>query len=253
VRDITLEHLAEVRRGVTGKLKTARSVMNALPAFFHWCLNEDGSIRFLPKVPVVSGDDATPQTAIDLTTQVAALARIPEEYREPIEFGMETGCRPGEIAALKVKDIPGGKAFICRTYSDYTLRETTKQKKKEYIPLSGKALEIARRNCAGKRPEVFLSINPNSGNGYRPKRLGEIWNKCSGVDVKFYEATRHSFGTQLVEDGVPLPIIQDLMRHPDIRTTRKYVHPTDESSRDAVSRRGKGKFYILESKTAADE
>jgi hypothetical protein len=35
VRDITLEHLSSVRRSVTGKLKTAKNVINALSAFFH--------------------------------------------------------------------------------------------------------------------------------------------------------------------------------------------------------------------------
>jgi integrase len=252
VRDINLEHLAKVRRGIEGKLKTARNVINALSAFFHWCATEDGSLEKLPKMPVINGDDATPQIAIDLKTQTEALSRIPTEYRDPIEFGMESGCRPGEVAALKVKDIQGDKAFICRTYSDYILRETTKQKKKEYIPLSDRALEICHRNSVGKHPEAFLFTNPNSGRGYKPKRFGEIWHQYSGVDVKLYEATRHSFCTQLVEDGVPLPIIKELARHSDIRTTQKYVHPTDESSRDAVNRRGHGRLYIMDSRTRAE-
>jgi integrase len=245
IRDINQEQLARLRRGIRGKLKTARNIINALSAFFHWCIDEDGSLQKMPKLPIVTGDDATPQSAIDMTTQIGALTRIPIEYRDPIEFGMETGCRPGEVAAIKVKDIQGDNALICRTYSDYTLRETTKQRKKQYIPLSNRALEIVRKNCAGKHPEAFLFINPNSGNGYKPKRLGEIWNQYSGVDVKLYEATRHSFCTQLAEDRVPLPIIKDLARHSDIRTTQKYIHPTDESSREAVNLRGKGKFYSI--------
>jgi integrase len=116
---------------------------------------------------------------------------------------------------LKVKDIDiqNGKAYIRRTWSDYTIRETTKQKKKEWIPLSDRAIEIASKNCQGKHPEAWLFINPNSGTTFRPKRLGAIWNEYSGVDIKLYEATRHSFCTQLVEDGVPLPIVKDLARH----------------------------------------
>jgi integrase len=245
VRDVKLEHIAKIRRSVKGKLKSARNVLNALSAFFRWCMDEDGSIEKMPRLPLITGDDATPRRAIDLATQSGALARIPEQDRDPIEFGMETGCRPGEVAATKVKDVQGDKAFICRTYSDYTLRETTKQKKKEYIPLSDRALEIARKNCVGKHPESFLFINPNSGDGYRPKRLSEIWNQYSGLDVTLYEATRHSFCTQLVEDRVPLPIIKELARHSDIRTTQKYIHPTDESSREAVNLRGKGKVYSI--------
>jgi integrase len=252
VRDIGLENIAAVRRMVKGKLKSARNVLNALSAFFHWCLDNDGSVKTMPKFPVVSGDDSTPQGAIGLTEQRHALARIPAEYSDPIEFGMETGCRPGEIAALKVKDIQGEKALICRTYSDYTLRETTKQKRKEYIPLSDRALQIAQENSAGKHPETFLFINPNSGDGYRPKRLSEIWNEYSETGVKLYEATRHSFCTQLVEDGVDLITVSKLARHSDIRTTKKYVHPTDETARSAVNKRGMGKVVLLKSGRIAE-
>lgn len=255
VRDITLEQLAEVKRHMTGcKIKTKQNVINALSAFFNWLLDEDGSIVRRPKFPVIKGDDAQPQGAIDRFSQEGALAHIPEKYRDPIEFSMETGCRPGEVCALKVKDIDlaDQKAHIRRTWSDYVLRETTKQKRKLWIPLSDRAVEIARINCSGKLPESFLFVNPNSGNAYRPRRLAEIWCEFSGTTVKLYEATRHSFCTQLVEDGVPLPIVQQLARHADIRTTQKYVHPTEESTRKAVNNRGLGKVIDLKSGTKAE-
>jgi site-specific recombinase XerD len=123
--------------------------------------------------------------------------------------------------------------------------------KKQWIPLSGKALRIAEENCRGKHPAAWLFINPNSGSAYRPKTLGKIWRQYSGIDVKHYEASRHSFCSQLVEDGVPLPVISKLARHADIRTTQKYVHVTDEVARAAVERRGKGKVLYLESETKA--
>ncbi|MGD0232192.1 MAG: tyrosine-type recombinase/integrase, partial [Syntrophorhabdales bacterium] len=141
--------------------------------------------------------------------------------------------------------------LIRRTWSDYTVRETTKAKTKEWIPLSGRAVEIAEDNCRGKHPEAWLFINPNSGSTFRPKRLGAIWNEYSGIDVTLYEATRHSFCTQLVEDGTPLPVIRKLARHADIRTTQKYVHVTDDVARAAVERRGKGKLLYLESEKKA--
>ena len=55
IRDITLEHLSEVRRGIKGKLKTARNMINALSAFFHWLLDEDGSVLHSPRFPQYRG------------------------------------------------------------------------------------------------------------------------------------------------------------------------------------------------------
>jgi integrase len=252
VRDITLEHLAKVKRSMKGrKIKTKQNVMAALSSFFSWCKNEDGSLPTVPRFPTIEGDDATPRVAIDRSSQEAALVRIPEGLRDPFAFAMETGLRPGEVCALKVKDIQGDNALICRTYSDYTIRETTKQKRKQYIPLSDAALAIVHRNSLGKHPDTFVFINPRSGDGYRPKTLGDIWNKYAGIDVTLYEATRHSFCTQLVEDGVQLSIIRDLARHSDIRTTQKYVHPTGGSARQAVNHRGQGTVHNLESERKA--
>ena len=74
--------------------------------------------------------------ALDVDDQIVALTRIPERYRDAIEFGMETGLRPGELGALKIKDLDLKKeqALIQRTWSGAELRETTKGKKKNWAP-----------------------------------------------------------------------------------------------------------------------
>jgi integrase len=44
------------------------------------------------------------------------------------------------------------------------------------------------------------------------------------LDLRLYDATRHSVATQLRLAGVPLPDIKDQLGHSDIRTTMKYAH-----------------------------
>lgn len=108
------------------------------------------------------GEDATPQVAVDYGTQQEALQRIPQPYHDVIEFGMELGLRPGETCALKVKDmdLKEGVAKIYRTWSGATLRPTTKGKNKDGVPMSDRAMEIARQHCSDKMPEQWLFVNP---------------------------------------------------------------------------------------------
>lgn len=46
---------------------------------------------------------------------------------------------------------------------------------------------------------------------------------------------RHSFGTHLIEDGVDVATLQQLMGHTDIRTTMLYVHVATDALDRVVS------------------
>ena len=158
----------------------------------------------MPVWPEIKGDDAKVMVALDHRRP----GRKPwREFRK--NTGTPLSCYPkrvvriNEVCALKIKDLDlkSGVWIVQRTYSGAKLLETTKARNKKPIPLSEKAWEIVRRHSAGKFGEDFLFINPVTGKGYRYEFLYKLWRKHAGVSVTFYEATRHSFCTQIGESG----------------------------------------------------
>ena len=236
---INLELLSKLKQLMAGKKpKTKANIINALIHFFNW-LRRNGIIKTLPGFPEIDGKSMKPQRAIDSDSQLEALVRIPEPYRDVIEFGMELGLRPGETCALKVKDVDlsQGMILIERTWSGAKLRTTTKGGTQDWLPMSDVAEDIAKRHCQGKHPEAWLFVNPHTRGPFRRKRLGEIWNQYGGIPVKHYEACRHSFCTQIVESGASMNEAKLLMRHKDPRTTEKYFHGRAERLRHFVNKR----------------
>jgi site-specific recombinase XerD len=44
----------------------------------------------------------------------------------------------------------------------------------------------------------------------------------------------HTFGTRAIDNGAPLPAVQEVMGHRSIETTRGYTHATEEGKRRVV-------------------
>jgi len=154
---------------------------------------------------------------------------------------METGLRPGEVCSLLCEhiDTKNGLMRVERTFTGSKIRETTKQKRKRVTPLSDIALDIAKTHTEGKLPKQFLFINPTRKDHYLPKTLWRIWNKYSGIDnITLYEGTRHSFGSQLIEDN-DIYFVKEAMGHADIRTTQSYLHMRVTKLRDILNHRRK--------------
>lgn len=225
VRKIELKDIVKVKDSLNNvSIKTRRNVLNALKTFFKWMIDR-GTIAVMPKFPEVTGEDGKQGRPIDYWTQQEVLTRIPEKDRDIISFLMETGMRPGEVCALQVNhfDERKGEVRIERTFTSNKIRETTKQKKKRTIPITEAAQAIAVRNAQGKHPNSFLFINSHTGTNYFPDTLWLIWHKNSGLDIRLYDGTRHSYGSQLATEN-NLYQVSKLMGHSTIKMTEKYLN-----------------------------
>jgi integrase len=172
--------------------------------------------------------------------QIKLLEHIPEVHRPIFAFLMLQGARPGEVMALKCKDVDlrDSTITIHATLSAAVYREKRKGRGAQplIIPIHPEILEVVKERVVKNLPEAFLFINQETGRRYAETTLRRIWNKVkmdAGISksLRLYDATRHSFASQLVNSGSTLYKVAKLLGHTNSKTTERYAHTNIESLR----------------------
>jgi integrase len=157
--------------------------------------------------------------------------------------------RAGELLALTTADLNFTKRTIRVDESaDDNTRELRQPKTRNsaaaQLPMPS-ALELVLRSYLHQHwkanPKGLLFPSPSGDHprwrdnvvkyGLKPilRKLG-IPTKNAGL-----HAFRHGLATELAESAVPLPVLQQQMRHADVRTTLKvYAHVIPQTHRDAM-------------------
>jgi len=159
--------------------------------------------------------------------QVLSCVRAPV-YRACLNTIYACGLRISECVAVQVKDIDGPRLI---------LRVRGKGNKVRQVPLSEATLESLRafwRAHPHDGPWLFAArLQPRSNSQEGPvavQNLREVFDaalKQSGVNKPATVHTlRHSYATHLLESGVQLRLIQEILGHRSPNTTAIYTHLT---------------------------
>lgn len=162
------------------------------------------------KLPVVLSKDEISRI-INTTKNIKHKALLMVTY--------SSGLRLGEVCNLRPGDIDSERMMVRVVQA--------KGAKDRYTILSPVTLAFLRDYWKIYRVKNFLFENSN----HEPlahKTVQSAFKKAlqkSGVkkDVGIH-SLRHSFATHLMEQGVSLPIIQQLLGHTSLRTTSIYLH-----------------------------
>lgn len=108
--------------------------------------------------------------------------------------------------------------------------EQGKGKKDRYTVLSRRTLDTLRDYYRAYRPKQWLFEGRN-GKRYSARSLGKIVTDAA-LKARIAKRVsphilRHSFATHLMDSGVPLPVIQQLLGHTSIKTTMIYLHVSE--------------------------
>lgn len=150
-----------------------------------------------------------------------------------IEVFFATGARVYEISNIRVENINLNSGLI---------RIMGKGGKERYIQISNTAvLDILRKYYAENEPEIkksgYFFIN-NRGNRYTEQSIRFMLKKYTlkaGIQRTITpHMFRHSFATYLIEEGVDVSCVQQILGHSSIKTTQIYIHVAAKKQADIL-------------------
>ena len=147
-----------------------------------------------------------------------------ENYKYKTIFMMiyGSGLRISEATNIRVEDIDSKNMRI--------FVRNGKGERERYTVLPKASLEMLRECYRRYKPnhqEGYMFLN-RKGNPLKVERLRVFFRRYrrkAGISEDFIvHSLRHSFATRLVEEGVPLVQVKELLGHSCIRSTMTYVH-----------------------------
>lgn len=217
------------------KPRSVKRKLSAVKSFFKY-LKKQGAVTRNP-AEYVNGpkvEKKLPSFVKDsdmgrIIDDVAAYPDDFEGYRDRfmIELFYLTGMRRAELIALKDADVD---------FFASTLRVTGKRNKQRIIPLSLSSLEKLKQymrlrdeEIENKSAHLFVK---NDGSPIYPAMVYKIihthLNSIPTLSKKSPHVLRHSFATEMLNNGAEINAVKELLGHSSLASTEVYTHVTFE-------------------------
>lgn len=147
------------------------------------------------------------------------------KHKTELMLAYSCGLRVSEVAEMKIQDIDSKRMVV--------IVKQGKGRKDRQSILSEIMLEQLREYYKAYRPKVWLFENPERNGPIASRTLQRIFNQSvelAGIKKPVtFHSLRHSFATHLLESGVDLRFIQELLGHSSSKTTEIYTHVSLQS------------------------
>lgn len=203
------------RKGLSAQ--TSNLFLNAIK-FYYQSVIKTGSaipIRFARKdqrLPVVL-------TRGDVQRLLAATRN--EKHRLLLALAYGAGLRVSEVVSLRVRDLD------LQALTVFIRQSKGRKDRMSVVP--GSLVSGLRQRTEGRRGDDFVFASERGGRltTRTAQKVFEHALQRSGLtkDATFH-SLRHSFATHVLENGVDVRYVQELLGHQNIRTTQLYTHVT---------------------------
>jgi integrase len=221
------------RKGLAPKSRT--NALGTLHSLIEFAIDEGWIVGENPvkrvEKPAVAETD--PDVHFLETEEVEALLRaVPDDPLGQVERVMYltaamTGMRQGELFALRWRDVDWTARRI-RVRRNFVRGEfgTPKSKRSSRsVPLASRVateLELLSQRTPWKHDDDLVFAHPETGKPIDRskllKRFKAALRAAEVRQVRFHDL-RHTFGTRMAAQGMPMRVLQELMGHRDFKTT----------------------------------
>lgn len=163
------------------------------------------------------------------------------DFRPLVQAALLTGCRYGELTALRPADFDSDAGTL-------TIR-TSKSGKSRHVVLTDEGRKFFDTATAGRDNQFPIFLRPDGKPWGRSHQARPLALACKAAKIKpaaSFHILRHTYASRLAMNGVPLPVIARNLGHADTRMTEKhYAHLAPSHIADSI-RAGFGTMGIVE-------
>lgn len=206
--------------------KTSHSYANqTISAIKFLCNDTLKQGRVIESIPRPKRENKLPNVLSFDEVKKSLNALEDEKHKTILFLVYSAGLRVGEVVRLKPEDIDSKRMLIHVVQG--------KGRKDRYTLLSEIALTQLRKYYSKYRQDKWLFPGQNDKEFLTERSVEKVFEKACLVAKISKRASihtlRHSFATHLLEGGVDLRFIQELLGHSSYKTTERYTHITEKN------------------------
>jgi integrase/recombinase XerD len=154
--------------------------------------------------------------------EVKAIIKCATLLKHRLLVGLLYGCglRCGEVRSIQLKDIDLHRGML--------LVRQGKGNKDRYVPLGKLLVRGISIYIEAENPQTFLFNGNDFDSRYSQKgvqwAVKQLCKKAGVIKEVTVHTLRHTYATHLLEDGLDIVSIKDLLGHAEIETTMVYLH-----------------------------
>jgi integrase len=207
------------------QLNILKAILNY--AFHHGYVESDQAWRRLKPYRGVENAKIRYITEADCKRLINACA---PDFRPLVQAALYTGCRYGELTAMRVADY--------NTDSKSVFIAESKSGKPRHIALNDEGASFFANATLGNQGDDRLFTRADGGTWQKSHQSRRMVDASAHAKIKphvGFHILRHTYASQLAMKGVPLQVIATQLGHSDTRTCEKhYAHLSPSYVADTI-------------------